>query len=88
MYHQRRYMARAAAKIQRWGNSLAVRLPKAVASEAGLVVGSSVELESIDGAVVVRAKHRYDLDELLREVKPSNVHGEVETGAPRGREGW
>ncbi len=76
------------ARIQRWGNSLALRLPKSVAESMGVGEGSVVALEERDGQLVVSAAHRYRLADLLAEVRPEQVHGEVSTGAPRGKESW
>ncbi len=75
-------------KVQRWGNSLALRLPKAAAVEAGVAEGSSVEVEAREGRIVVRVLHRYRLADLLAGVKPKNLHGEVDTGPAVGREEW
>jgi len=76
-------------KIQRWGNSLAVRIPKAFALEAGLAEDSEVEIGVNDGAIVVRpARKEWTLEELLDGIKPSNVHGEMTWGRRAGREAW
>ncbi len=75
--------------VSRWGNSLAVRIPKALAEQAGLVEGAAVEMMVADGAVVVRAQGPvYTLDELVKGITPKNRHKEVSTGAPQGREVW
>ncbi len=78
------------AKVMKWGNSLALRIPRSVAAEAGVEYGTSVDLEVEDGAMVVRAKREatVSLDQLLRKVKKTNVHREVGTGRRRGREAW
>jgi antitoxin MazE len=86
MYTHNRYMANT---VSRWGNSLAVRIPKALAEQAGLVEGAAVEMMVADGAVVVRAQGPvYTLDELVKGITPKNRHKEVSTGAPQGREVW
>jgi antitoxin MazE len=74
----------------RWGNSLALRIPRSVAAEAGVEYGSSVEVQVENGAMVVRpvSETKVDLAELLRGVKKANVHGEVSTGRRKGREVW
>lgn len=75
-------------KIQKWGNSLALRIPKAFADEAGLESDSAVELCVIDGQihiVPVRDIH-YELDALLNEITTENLHGEVDTGDGLGNE--
>ena len=53
--------------VQRWGNSLAVRIPKTIARESGIDSGSAVDLQLVKGNIVLRPepKPRYSLDELL-----------------------
>jgi antitoxin MazE len=73
--------------LDRWGNSLGVRLPKGVAEAAGLRAGDRVSIEVVDGGVVIRhARPTYHLEELLARLKPAMLHGEVETSAPTGAE--
>lgn len=78
------------ATIQRWGNSLAVRIPKAFAADTHLSDGTPVELSLARGALVVRPvpPAALTLGALLRSVTPENVHAAVETGPPVGREAW
>lgn len=73
---------------QKWGNSLAIRVPKRVAEEAGLREKDSVEIEVRKGMLVVRPHLRrvYRLEDLLRRITPRNVHDEVDFGGPVGRE--
>ena len=77
-------------KIQRWGNSLGLRIPRSFAEEAGVEAGSEVDLSVRDGNLVVRASKRrtYRLSELLKKITAKNLHGEVNTGEPMGREVW
>lgn len=74
-------------RVQSWGNSLAVRIPKAVADEAGLTEGAPVVLSVEGGALVVR-RLRLDLEHLLAKVTPEKVRGEIDSGPPVGREVW
>ena len=76
--------------VQKWGNSLALRIPKAVAEESQIAQGSLVELRLRKGELVVKplAKPSYTLDELLAGVTDDNLHAEVDTGMPTGREVW
>ena len=77
------------AKVQKWGNSLAVRIPRSVAADARLSAGESVELTLEKGTIViVRARPRFKLEELLRRVNRRNRHGEVPTGDAVGQEVW
>jgi antitoxin MazE len=76
-------------EISKWGNSLALRIPKALASESRLVEGSVVEIAVEGGRIVVTpaADPDYSLEELLAGVTKSNIHGEVDFGRPVGKEG-
>jgi antitoxin MazE len=77
-------------KIQKWGNSLGLRIPRSFAAEAQVEEGSTVDLSVENGRLLVRPlrARKYALSELLKKVNPRNVHGEVPTGKPLGREGW
>jgi antitoxin MazE len=77
-------------RVQKWGNSLALRIPKTFAVEAGLSADSAVELSLVKGALIVRpiTPQPLTLDELLRGVTDENLHGEWETGPAVGKEVW
>ena len=77
-------------KVQKWGNSLAVRIPKALAEEAGLNVGAKVELVSVDGQIriIPVEKSRYDLDKMLASIPEGYQFEEWDTGPPVGNEVW
>jgi antitoxin MazE len=76
--------------VQKWGNSLALRIPKAFAEEAAVTEGSLVDLSVSEGrlvAVPVRRK-KIRLKQLLRGVKRGNLHREIDYGPASGREVW
>jgi antitoxin MazE len=76
-------------KIQKWGNSLAVRIPKPFAEGAGLRTSSDVELSLEEGEVrLTPVRPRWRLKQLLSRVTRKNLHREVDTGAAVGREAW
>ncbi len=77
-------------KIQRWGNSLGLRIPKSFAAEAHVQAGSTVDISVERGELVVRpvAPRKYQLDDLLRQITSSNLHDEVDWGESLGREAW
>jgi antitoxin MazE len=77
-------------RVQKWGNSLALRIPKAFAEEAGLSANAAVELSLVRGGLVVRpiAPRAPTLEELLRGVTPDNLPGEWDTGPATGKEVW
>ena len=76
--------------IQKWGNSLAVRIPKAFVREAHLAYGTPVAISVDDGRIVIdpRTESEYRLEDLLRGVTKRNLHAEVKTGGTVGREAW
>ena len=76
--------------IQQWGNSLALRIPKAFAEEAGLKRQSEVEVSLQDGKIIVfpAPPSRPTLEELLAEVTEENRHAEIDTGPAVGKEVW
>ncbi len=78
------------AVISKWGNSLALRLPKAVLEEAGLTENQPVEITVVKGQIRIDpvVELVYDLDELLAQIKPENLHPEVNWGSPVGKEIW
>ncbi len=76
--------------VQKWGNSLALRIPKTYAAETQIHDGSAVEISLQQGKLIitpVRTKI-YSLDELLKDITPENQHDCIETGTPMGREIW
>jgi len=75
---------------QKWGNSLAIRVPKSVALQVGLKEDDDLEIEVQDGNVVLKPHVRrvYRLEDLVKQITPENVHGETDTGTPVGRETW
>ena len=81
-------------QFRKWGNSLAVRIPKAVADAIRATDGKRVELTITNGALVLqpvlksKRKPRYSIDELLAGMTRDNVPQEVDWGPPRGNEVW
>jgi antitoxin MazE len=76
-------------RIQKWGNSLAIRIPKPFALEVGLEQNSLVTVSIEEGKLLLEpVKPSYSLEELLAEVTVDNLHHEVETGPTVGNEAW
>lgn len=76
-------------RVQKWGNSLAVRIPKAFAIEANIEQDTLVELSLRDGDLIISPiKPFYTLDELLAQVTELNIHSEQEIGLSIGKEKW
>ena len=78
------------SRVQKWGNSLAVRIPKPFALEVGLREDAAVELRVSDGTLVITPVEHpvYRLSDLLSGVRRSNLHAEVSTGERQGDESW
>lgn len=77
-------------KIQKWGNSLGLRIPKSFAKDAGVEEGSPVDI-SIDGDKLIIQPVRpskYVLKDLVSQIREDNIHDEIPTGDPVGREVW
>jgi antitoxin MazE len=75
------------AQVVKWGNSLAVRIPKAVAAEARMQEGDSILIEAAKGRIELRRiKKTPTLKELVAQITPENRHGETETGPEVGEE--
>jgi len=76
-------------RVQKWGNSLALRIPKSFAEEAGLHADAAVELSLVAGTLVVQlVAPPFTLDDLLRGVTDENIPGEWDTGPAAGKEVW
>lgn len=75
-------------RVQKWGNSLGLRIPRGLAEQIGLGAGSEVSLSAKDGELVVKPSipARFTLDELLAGVTPENLHSSVDTGQAVGQE--
>jgi antitoxin MazE len=75
--------------IAKWGNSLALRLPRNVATDLQLVEGSAVELHVEGVAIIVTpTRKKYKLDDLLAQYKPEHRRSELGWGEPVGEEVW
>jgi len=77
-------------KVQKWGNSLALRIPKAFALDAQLENDSFVEITIVDGQIIITpvVAPSWTLEELLAGIKKNNIHHEVDTGVAVGNEVW
>lgn len=78
------------ARVQKWGNSLALRIPKAFADEIGIKDDTVVDIVLADGTltIVPLSQPAISLDDLLAGITAENIHGEVESGMPQGNEVW
>ena len=78
------------AQIKKWGNSLALRIPKSFALNANLRQDELVDISIDKERIIITpiGQKEYWLDELLAGVSEDNLHGEFDTGVPVGKEIW
>ncbi len=75
-------------KLQKWGNSIGVRIPKTVIEKVNLVENSEVQIESRNGTIVIfPIKKEYLLEDLLEQITKSNLHS-ADDFKPEGNEAW
>lgn len=78
------------AIVNKWGNSLGFRIPKAIVEESNISEGSELDVSVIDGVISLKPMKRkkYNLKTLLEGINESNLHGEILTGDSQGKELW
>lgn len=76
--------------LAKWGNSLGVRIPMAIAKQINLTEGTNVTLTVVDGNLILQPvrPRKYTLHELLDGMTLDNCHPEVDMGRPVGNEIW
>jgi antitoxin MazE len=82
------YTSAMKATIQKWGNSLGVRIPSIMAKDLMLEHGSEVELIEEDDRIIIQPPKAPRLEDLLKAINESNIHEEIETHGPHGSEAW
>jgi len=77
-------------KIQKWGNSLGVRLPKVVTDAQSLKAGSMVKVSSDAQKIVIEIikTHSPRIQDLVANITDDNKHETVDWGMPQGKEIW
>jgi antitoxin MazE len=77
-------------RVQMWGNSLALRIPKPFACEFNLKHNSEVDVSIEDGQILVKPviQNPYDLGEMLKKINKNNIHEVIYFGPPQGKEIW
>ncbi len=75
-------------KIRNWGNSLGIRIPNFIVKKLSLKDGSAVEIEDKKGQIIIHLKNKKNLNELLQKINKTNIHSEVDTFGPIGKEIW
>ena len=74
-------------QVGKWGSSLAVRIPKAVAEQCGISEGAAMEMDVRSGRIVMWKRH-YDLEDMVNRITAENLHPEEDMGPSRGNERW
>lgn len=75
------------ATIKKWGNSLAIRLPKPFTEQIGITADSKIEIIIENNKIIVSKKNE-DLEDLVSKITNSNTHKETQTGKITGKEIW
>jgi antitoxin MazE len=83
-------LMKTTVQIKKWGNSLAIRIPSRVASDLGLKDNSHVQITTDGDSATIRREvdAPISLEDLVKGITPENVHGEMDWGAPVGKEVW
>lgn len=77
------------SRIQKWGNSLAVRLPKSIAEQKSLREGSGISVILKNNQIVLEPEaEEFSLTSMLKEINPDNIHSETEWSEAQGNEVW
>ena len=76
--------------VQKWGNSLALRIPNSLAKDINVHRGSQVDVIVVDGSMIVNPTKlkKYSLSLLLKGISKSNIHSESDWGTSQGKEVW
>ena len=75
--------------VNKWGNSLGVRIPQPIANAVGLEIGTVVDVKVVDNTIVISTvKEKYTLEDLLVGVTPELIGGEYDWSKPVGNEAW
>ncbi len=80
----------AITRIQKWGNSYGIRIPKNIMEEMELKPDSRLEIRQEEGRIVLTPIQppKIVLDELINQITPENLHDEMDWGTPTGKEAW
>ena len=76
------------AVVKKWGNSLGIRIPNLIARELSLKDGSYVNIKDRGHEIIIKPIQKTKLSEMLSQINAQNVHEEIETTGPVGKEIW
>jgi len=74
--------------LRKWGNSLAIRIPKDIATTLSIEYNSLLTLAIIDGMLVIKPQKKSRLESLVSQINSENLHSEISTGRSVGNEEW
>ncbi len=75
------------AVVQKWGNSLGVRIPSLWAKDNNVKSGSKIEVITEKGKMIILPQKK-SLDDMMAMVNSDNIHSEISTGQAVGKEEW
>jgi len=76
------------AVVQKWGNSLGIRIPNHIVREFSLKNGAVVNINDNGNEIIIKPKKESRLSEMLEKINSENIHQEIETTGPVGKEIW
>jgi len=76
------------AVVKKWGNSLGIKIPNLIVRELALKDGSFVDISDKGKMIIVKPIQKNKLSEMLSDINEQNIHKEIETGGPVGKEIW
>jgi len=76
------------AMVQKWGNSLGIRIPNLIVREFSLKNGSVVNINDNGNEITIKPVKKSRLSEMLNNINDENIHGEITTTGPVGKEIW
>ena len=76
------------AVVKKWGNSLGIRIPNIIARELSLKDGSCVDINDIGQEIIISPIKKNRLSEMVSKINEENLHKEIDTGIPVGKEIW
>ena len=74
--------------LRKWGNSLAIRIPKDIATTLSIEYNSLLTLAIIDGMLVIKPQKKSRLESFISQINSENLHNEISTGRSVGNEEW
>ena len=80
------------SKIQKWGNSQGIRIPKGILEDSKIEIGEDVDISLVNGTIVIKKsttiRGRYRIEDLVAKMPKGQESSEVDWGDPEGREQW